>query len=232
MATRKVERSFSYGPDTFAHPTHSAGRGRISRSPSIVASILNLLPARQSTSSIKADSGEEFDGSARQDDAWTQAYCNAAVLVLLVIAGCICWAVYCVLEPFLHPLLWAVLIGTILHPFKKTGAHRISTWLSGLEENSIPLSVGIILSPLYLFNYVSSQLESTVLEYWRAMLGSVGGVVSLWLVYSLNLPLLTYQALAVVFSSVQTVNQVLSSAYMGPIQVHVYMCAGHTNLMV
>lgn len=231
MATRKVERSFSYGPDTFArsdHPTHSAGHGRVSRSPSIISSIWNLLPVRQSTTSVKADRGEEFDGtdteasSTRQNDAWTQAYCNVVVLVLLVVAGCICWAVHCVLEPFLHPLLWATLIGTILHPFKKTGTERISAWLSGLEESSIPLSVGIVLSPLYLFNGVSTQLESAVWAYWRVMLGSVGGVVSLWLVYTLNLPLLTYQTLAAVYASLQSVNQALSSAYVGPIQVHTH----------
>lgn len=198
----------------------SHARPRLLRSQSILASSFSV------PSALEADGGEEPNGTCtseasksvageESEDAWTQAYCNVAVLVRAVIEGCICWAVYCVLESFLRPLLWAILIGTILHPIKKAGTYCISRWLDGLVKNCIPLSVGIVLLPLYLFNYLfnylSTQLESAVGHYWWAILGSVVGVASLWMLHILNVPLLTYQMLSVLHSSLQSAHTQLAA---------------------
>lgn len=222
MANRDYVRSYSHPPHGASHTAHRAKHGWNL----IYNFVRNLLPSIRSTYSTKGDGAKEPGGtdtgaiSAKQDDAWTQATFNAAVLVLLVIAGCICWAVYRVLEPFLHPLLWAILIGSILHPLKKSGTDSISTWLSGLKEKRIPLSVGIVLSPLYLFNYLSSQLGKAVGTYWETMLASVLRVFSLRMLYILNLPYLVYQIVTVLYSSLQSVSQMMS-VYIGATQVHV-----------
>lgn len=139
MATGGKERS---DPDTSTpsnNGTHKASHAGYFRSRSISAT--SIL-----TSAIKAGGDREPDGtsaaskSIEQEDArWTQAHCNVAMLFRVVIEGCICWAVYCVLESFFHPLLWAILIGTILHPFKKTGTDLIKRWLEALRDSHIPL---------------------------------------------------------------------------------------------
>ena len=232
MASPSLSRSFSYpSSDSLnedPHQTSSVHR-RYGRSHSIVGSLWNFLSARRHSVIDSAQSrgrlqDDEDDSStdraedaecAKQDDAWMQAYCNAVAVVVLLVAGYICWAVYHVLEPFLHPLLWAVLIGTILYPFKKTWTERISQWLDGLEKNSIPLSAGLILSPLFIFNYVSKLLEGAILSYWVGMLSSVLGVASLWLLYKLSVPVHLYQGLMTVNTYLQSFDDVMT----GPIQL-------------
>lgn len=217
---RRFERSFSYGPDVF-NEEGSLSRGRNTRSHSIVGSLWNFLYPRRSPEHAQLQGSDETDHanaeSAKQDDAWLQAYCNGVTIVVLLVAGCICWAVYCVLEPFLHPLLWAVLVGTIIHPFKNTWTKRISQWLDGLEGNSIPLSAGLILSPLFVFNYLSKLLETTVVSHFRTILGAALGVVLLWLLYKLSLPLYLYRALAAVYSFLQNFENFMT--YSSPIQL-------------
>lgn len=219
--TRRFGRSFSYGPDAFNEEERSLSGGRYTRSHSIVGSLWNFLYPRRSPEHAQLQGSDETDHanaeSAKQDDAWLQAYCNGVTIVVLLVAGCICWAVYCVLEPFLHPLLWAVLVGTILHPFKNTWTKRISQWLDGLEGNSIPLSAGLILSPLFVFNYVSKLLEATVVSHFRTILGAALGVVALWLLYKLSLPRYLYRALATVYSFLQNFENFMT--YTSPIQL-------------
>lgn len=218
---KRFERSFSYGPDAFnEEEERSLSPRRNARSHSIVGSLWSFLyPRRSPDQELQGGNGTDHPSaeSAKQDDAWLQAYCNGVTIVVLLIAGCICWAVYCVLEPFLHPLLWAVLVGTILHPFKHTWTQRISQWLDGLEGNSIPLSAGLILSPLFLFNYLSKLLEATVLGHSKSIFSAVLGVVVLWLLYKLSMPLYLYRALTTVYSFLQNFENFMT--YTSPIQL-------------
>ncbi|CAI8036169.1 Transmembrane protein 245, partial [Geodia barretti] len=193
----------------------------ISHRKSIVGALWSYLTPRGRGSleqlTQQLHGGEDTDhgvvgaGPARQDEAWLQAYYNGVTLVVLVVAGYLCWAVYCVLGPFLHPLLWAVLTGLLLHPFKKTWTERISQWLELLENNSIPLSAGLVLSPLFLFNHISKTLETTVLTYWLAMLGSTVATISLWSLYRLSLPLHLYRCLTALHSFLLAFEDALTS---------------------
>lgn len=218
---KQFERSFSYGPDALNEEERSLSGRRYTRSNSIVGSLWNFLYAKHSAEHLQVQGSDQTDHadteSARQYDAWLQAYCNGVTIVVLLVAGCICWAVYCVLEPFLRPLLWAVLFGTILHPFKNKWTKRISQWLDGLEGNSIPLSAGLVLSPLFLFNYLSKLLEATVISHSRTILGAALGVVVLWLLYKLSLPLYLYRAVAAVYSFLQNFESFMT--YTSPIQL-------------
>ena len=220
MAARsgvQLNRSFSEGESL-------PGRS-ISHRKSIAGALWSYLtPRRRGSLDQSADrltqqlqDGEDTNhgvvgaGPARQDEAWLQAYYNGVTLVVLVVAGYLCWAVYCVLEPFLHPLLWAVLTGLLLHPFKKTWTDRISQWLDLLENKSIPLSAGLVLSPLFLFNHISKTLETTVLTYWWVMLGSAVATISLWSLYRLSLLLHLYHCLTALHSFLLASEDALTS---------------------
>ena len=227
VPSRSFGRSFSYPDASEDMHRSSITQKRYVRSNSIVGSFWNMLYTRRTSSAgleqLQSEDDtdhpqSEAESAAKQEDAWMQAYYNALALVVLVIAGCICWSVYCVLEPFLHPLLWAVLVGTLLHPFKKTWTQRISQWLDGLEGSSIPLSAGLLLSPIFFFNYLSKSLESAVAMHWGVMLGSVAGVVLLWLLYKLSVPIHLYHTLTSIYSFFHSIEGALTS-YTGLVQL-------------
>lgn len=123
---------------------------------------------------------------SKLDEARMQALFNALAMLFLLVGACIAAAVYYVLQPFLHALLWAILTGTFLHPFKHRCTTQLNAWLLRLEESNVPLTFGLLLSPLYLFNWVSTSLMELALSHWVALAGSVCGLCGLWTLMALS----------------------------------------------
>jgi len=214
------KRSLSFGPGDYNHEDRSPQKPRVSRSTSILTSaVLNWLasPASSYRRQPAAVLPNEPDDSSKHEEAWMQACYNAVVLAFVFITGCIFMAVYYVLEPFLHPLIWAILIGTFLHPFKRTSTSVIKEWVKSLEARSIPLSVGLVLSPVFLFNSVTQYFEDLAASYWKFLLYSGIGAVGLWLVYVLKLPLHVYRCMEVTSSLFSRVDSIMT--HTGIIQV-------------
>ena len=146
----------------------------------------------------------------KQEEAWTQACFNAVAFVFVFVTGCVCLAVYYVLEPFLHPLMWAVLIGMVLHPFKYAGTSQIKEWLTYLDTSGIPLSVGLLLSPAFVFNWLTQYFEYFFMSSWKTIFGLFFLIVSLFLVYVLNLPLHAYKATEALMVGFEMINDYMS----------------------
>ena len=164
----------------------------------------------------------ELESSLAQkhEESWTQACFNAVAFVFVFITGCVCLAVYYVLEPFLHPLMWAVLIGMVLHPFKYASTSQIKEWLTYLDTTGIPLSVGLFLSPAFVFNWLTQYFEYCFMSSWKTIVGLVSLIVLLLLVYVLNLPLHVYQAIEVLITGIETFDSVMSQTRFIQVRVH------------
>ena len=196
-----------------------------SRSKSIVATVRNFFGRQLSISNpsplleeVSESSRHEFDSGfkvgasqdvKKQEEAWVQACYNAITLLFLFITGCIILAVYYILEPFLQPLMWAVLVGMVLHPFKHLSTSGITHWLQYTKRTGIPLSLAAIFTPFFLFDWCSRRLEEAVLRNWRVIAGlalAVGGVL---LMYLLNFPVYAYRLLGLLPGSLDAVEMLL-----------------------
>lgn len=171
------------------------------RRKSFVQTVKNFFGRQFSTEKVTLEERDDLSDSVsslepaaskKQEEPWVQAYYNAAAMVFVFIAGCVILAVYYVLEPFLHPLLWAVLVGIVLHPFKHICTSEITQWLHYIQESGLPLSLGAIFTPLFLFNWLSAKLESVVVgNLWMISKLALGALVVLVL-YMLSVPVYLY----------------------------------------
>ncbi|CDW57005.1 transmembrane protein [Trichuris trichiura] len=75
---------------------------------------------------------------------------TSMMLAFLIIAGCSIFAVYCLLEAFLKPIMWAVLVGTVLFPIKLAFAKRFELWVDDLEKTNTPFILGLVALPWHL----------------------------------------------------------------------------------
>lgn len=114
------------------------------------------------------------------DKALKQAFYNTAATLFVVIVCCAAVAVYYILEHFLGPLLWAVLFGTFLFPFKSTLTSVVRTWLQSLTSSGTPLIVGTVLLPVQVLDRTSSRFGTFV---WSNLYAVLGACIALPIVY-------------------------------------------------
>lgn len=100
-----------------------------------------------------------------------QAFYTAVAFFLLFLCCAAGYAVYVILEPFIKPLIWAVLVGSALHPLKYSLRHKFQSWIEGLDIGSTPVAFGIILLPLNIIDELSEFVGENLWKRFKLILG-------------------------------------------------------------
>uniref|UniRef100_T1IVB2 Transmembrane protein 245 n=1 Tax=Strigamia maritima TaxID=126957 RepID=T1IVB2_STRMM len=95
---------------------------------------------------------------------------NAAAVTFLLLGAAGLAIVYFILGPFLRPLLWAVLCGSVLHPFKSNLTSTVRKWLNNLKNTGTPLSLGLVVFPIGIIDRTAERLGDIIVNHAKALL--------------------------------------------------------------
>ncbi|CAG11939.1 unnamed protein product [Tetraodon nigroviridis] len=118
--------------------------------------------------------------SLKFDKNIKQAFYNTGAMIFVAICCGAAVLVYFILEAFLRPLLWAVLCGTFLHPFKHSLARLGRSWLGGLQETGTPVVLGTLLVPVCGVPRPERYLRALALPVWATLLFYIVSLTGSW----------------------------------------------------
>ena len=111
--------------------------------------------------------------SADHEKALKQGIYNAVALFLLCLVSAAGYGLYIILRPFVKPLIWALLCGSVLFPFKNSLTTVVQSWFEKTEASRTPLIISLMLLPVQIVDQTSDSLGSFL---WRH-LKYIGGVL-------------------------------------------------------
>ncbi|KAM7313331.1 transmembrane protein 245 isoform X1 [Ixodes scapularis] len=151
------------------------------------------------------------------EKALKQAVYNTATILFAAFVSVAGVAVYFILRPFLGPLLWAVLFGSVLHPFKRSLCLLLGGWLDALREDSTPLALGIVCLPFQVVDAVAERACTLVLRYLKAFLAVSVVVPCIYVAYHFLPVALAWKLVAVLRALCRLLSvllEVFSSSWM------------------
>ncbi|KAG5309294.1 TM245 protein, partial [Acromyrmex insinuator] len=98
--------------------------------------------------------------SAGQEKALKQGIYNAVALFFLCLVSVAGYGLYIILRPFVKPLIWALLCGSVLFPFKCLLVTAVQSWFTKVEVSRTLLIVNVSLLPVHIFDNVSERVGS------------------------------------------------------------------------
>ena len=110
------------------------------------------------------------------DEAIKQAFYNIAIISLFTAVGSAGMAVYFILQPFVKPLLWAILIGSVLHPIKQHSVFLTHGWLSNIYNSNSLLVFGLLTVPLKAVDFSVEWMGTTIQRNLKLLLSLSLGV--------------------------------------------------------
>nr|XP_024215222.1 transmembrane protein 245 [Halyomorpha halys] len=141
------------------------------------------MEARYKKKSIFSMGGILENLSSETDNQFKFAMYNGLATIAVLLAMVVTYGVYCILQPFIKPLVWALIWGSVLHPFKQIISDKVRTQITKLESDSKPISLNVICIPFSLISTASDGLGNGLLEHKWLLIKSVGSVCSAILLY-------------------------------------------------
>ncbi|XP_043255430.1 transmembrane protein 245 isoform X1 [Colletes gigas] len=109
--------------------------------------------------------------SADHEKALKQGIYNAVALFLLCLGSAAGYGLYIILSPFIKPLIWALLCGSVLFPFKYSLTTVVQLWFEKTESSHTPLIINLTLLPIQIVDKVSDSLGSFLWRHVKYVIG-------------------------------------------------------------
>lgn len=122
--------------------------------------------------------------SAGHEKALKQGIYNAVALFLLCVVCSAGYGLYIVLSPFLKPLIWALLCGSVLYPFKSSLSTIVRSWFLQTEESSKPFLFSLSVLPVSIFDRLSELIGSFLQKYLRYILITIVSLFGFLTIYN------------------------------------------------
>ncbi|XP_015178246.1 PREDICTED: transmembrane protein 245 isoform X2 [Polistes dominula] len=122
--------------------------------------------------------------NASHEKALKQGIYNAVALFLLSLVLAAGYGLYIVLSPFLKPLIWALLCGAVLFPFKYSLTTRGKSWFDKTESTNKPLFLNIIILPLHIIDNTAETLGTALWDYIKYIVGIISMACITMAIYS------------------------------------------------
>ncbi|XP_058792430.1 transmembrane protein 245 isoform X2 [Phymastichus coffea] len=121
--------------------------------------------------------------SIGHEKALKQGIYNAVALLLLCVVCAAGFGLYLVLHPFLKPLIWALLCGAVLFPFKSSLTTIVQSWFASTEDSHKPFLFSLSVVPISIFDKISEVVGSVVHKHLKYIIGAVLALFGLLIVY-------------------------------------------------
>ena len=95
---------------------------------------------------------------------------NSISLIFLLFVSIVIYYCYWVLKPFLQPLVWAILCGSALHPFKRKLLLCSGKWISDVKSERKSIILTTFVSPLLMARCFIDWIIDFFLKYWKFIL--------------------------------------------------------------
>lgn len=129
--------------------------------------------------------------SVGHEKALKQGLYNAVALFLLFAGSAAFYGLYFILSPFVKPLLWALLCGSVLFPFKLKLTTAVKSWFTAIENSNKPLVVNIAMIPLNFFDDISETVGSLLRKNFKYIGPVIIAVPTLLFIYNYTPSILT-----------------------------------------
>lgn len=130
-----------------------------------------------------------FEGSIfcpKYEKPLKKAFYNGIALLLIAACSVFAFGSFIILEPFLKPLFWAVLCGSVLHPLKHKISSHFKTWIIWVEDTDlrIPILLGLVSCPIKIFFDMSEYVGEFIWKHWMKILGTLFTTIISGLLYN------------------------------------------------
>lgn len=98
---------------------------------------------------------------------------NAFALFILTVCCAALYVLFLILEPFFKPLFWALLVGSILHPFKYKISKNLKTWFEDLQKSNTSVIFGLMILPVNVVNFASETVGQQFWEHYKVCVTSI-----------------------------------------------------------